>query len=87
MLPERGRIVRSRAGHDKGRFYAVVRLEDGFVYVADGAGRPAGAPKKKNPLHLSCTRAVLPERSLSDDTAIREMLRPFEERAGGVRRQ
>ncbi len=36
----RGLVVRSRAGHDKGDFLAVLQVEDGWALVGDGKGRP-----------------------------------------------
>lgn len=43
------------AGHDSGSYYAVIRAENGFAYIADGKLRKVEKPKKKNPLHLQKT--------------------------------
>lgn len=48
-----GDVVMSTAGHDRGTLLAVVRVEDGYVWVADGQTRRLDAPKRKNPGHLS----------------------------------
>ncbi len=45
-----GRVVFSAAGHDSGRFYAVVHWEHGRAYIADGKSRKLARPKAKNPL-------------------------------------
>ena len=31
-----GMVVKSMAGHDSGSYYAVMRVENGFAYIADG---------------------------------------------------
>lgn len=48
-----GRVVRSRAGRDKGRYALIVAFADGeHVLVADGSLRKFHAPKKKKLKHL-----------------------------------
>lgn len=47
-----GKLVRSKAGHDKGMLYIVVREEEHCVYVADGVLKTYGNPKRKNRKHL-----------------------------------
>ena len=47
-----GMVVKSMAGHDSGSYYAVMRVENGFAYIADGKVQSL---KKKNPLHLQKT--------------------------------
>ena len=34
-----GMIVKSVAGHDKNRFYLVVKIEENRVFIADGTRR------------------------------------------------
>ena len=50
-----GMVVKSMAGHDSGSYYAVIRAEHGFAYIADGKLCKVEKPKKKNPLHLQKT--------------------------------
>ena len=38
-----GMLVRSKAGRDKGHVYAVIDVDNKYVYAADGAERPAAA--------------------------------------------
>ena len=48
-----GQIVKSKAGHDKGCVFFVVRvLDDEFVLIADGDRRKYDSPKKKKVKHL-----------------------------------
>ena len=50
---EKGTVVKSLAGRDKGYLLCVVGWEDGYALVADGKERPLERPKKKNPAHLA----------------------------------
>ena len=72
-----GMVVRSKAGHDKGCFFVVVKVENGFAYIADGMNRTVLEPKKKNPLHLAGTMTVLNEQSLLTDGKICEIIAEF----------
>ncbi len=71
---DKGMIVISRAGHDKGSFLAVTGSEDGRVLVADGKERPIAKPKRKNPKHLAMTRKTVDIAGMSDK-ALRKALR------------
>lgn len=55
-----GRIVRSKAGRDMGRLFAVIQvLDDDFVLVSDGKLRTLDRPKKKRKKHLKPTEAIV----------------------------
>ena len=54
-----GMVVKSMAGHDSGSYYAVMRVDNGYAYIADGKLRKVESPKKKNPLHLQKTSKVI----------------------------
>lgn len=47
-----GFVVMSRAGHDTGRVYLVLRVEGRFAWLADGHYRPLDRPKRKRIRHL-----------------------------------
>ena len=48
-----GRIVLSKQGHDKGRWFMVVQgLDEKHVLIADGDTRKLSKPKKKQMKHL-----------------------------------
>ena len=53
-----GSIVRSKAGRDKGDFFIVLAMEDGYVYMANGELRKVDQPKKKKLKHLQGTEEV-----------------------------
>ncbi|MGI6013750.1 MAG: hypothetical protein ACOX7K_05645 [Oscillospiraceae bacterium] len=50
-------IVESLAGHDKGRFYVVLKVENAYVYLVDGKIRMIQNPKRKKRKHVAkiCT--------------------------------
>jgi ribosomal protein L14E/L6E/L27E len=52
---EVGSVVKSLKGHDAGRMYVVVRLENNFAFVCDGEYRLLANPKKKRQSHLKDT--------------------------------
>jgi ribosomal protein L14E/L6E/L27E len=48
-----GRVVLAKAGRDKGNAFIIIkRLDDEYVFIADGAGRTIDKPKKKKIKHL-----------------------------------
>jgi len=56
QIPILGATCISKAGHDKGRMYLIVKVIDPeFVLVADGAYRGIKAPKKKRLKHIKIT--------------------------------
>ncbi|MBC8531587.1 KOW domain-containing RNA-binding protein [Gehongia tenuis] len=62
VYPEAGRVVQSRAGRDRGRYFIVLRpCDDEHVYVVDGQLRKLERPKKKKLKHLM----VRPELAVS----------------------
>lgn len=71
---ERGQVVVSTAGRDKGRLLAVVRTDSPFIYVCDGRERPLDNPKRKNPRHIEVTDAGLSEDQMRSDSALRKAL-------------
>ncbi len=71
----RGRVVISKAGHDKGLALVVLAAEPGAVLVCNGKTRPLERPKQKNPLHLAPTKACIAEESMATNREIRSALR------------
>ncbi|MCI6640065.1 MAG: KOW domain-containing RNA-binding protein [Pygmaiobacter massiliensis] len=67
---QKGQIVLSRAGRDKGRFLAVVATSQGRVLVADGKEHRLAKPKAKNPKHLSGTCKVLADEAFAQDSSL-----------------
>ena len=77
MEVQRGQVVRSLAGHDKGGFLAVLQVAPPFAFVCDGKRRPLERPKRKKLFHLAPTATVLPEEALRTNRQIRSALRRF----------
>lgn len=49
-----GRLVVSKAGHDKEKRYIVLREDEKYVYISDGRLHMIEKPKKKNKKHMTC---------------------------------
>ena len=45
-------FARSKAGHDKGKLYIIMKTEGEYVYLTDGRLRPLSKPKKKKRIHV-----------------------------------
>ncbi|MGN1458138.1 MAG: KOW domain-containing RNA-binding protein [Acutalibacteraceae bacterium] len=73
----KGMVVRSKAGHDKGSFFVVLKVENDIAYIIDGKSRTATKPKKKKLIHLSPTYTVLDEQSMETDSEILKTLSTF----------
>lgn len=71
---KRGSVVVSSAGRDKGTFLAVLRLEPGGVWIADGRRRPLERPKRKNPRHVAETPFTAEEASMATNRELRRTL-------------
>lgn len=53
---EIGMLAVSRAGHDLGQIYVIIREAGEYVYLADGCLRGLNHPKKKNKKHIQLIR-------------------------------
>lgn len=53
-----GMFARSKAGHDKGSLYLIVKTEPEYVYLADGERRPLSKPKKKKWKHIQIIKQM-----------------------------
>jgi ribosomal protein L14E/L6E/L27E len=74
-----GRIVRSAAGRDKGKFMVITALpEKDFCLIADGKERKLEKPKKKRLKHLKFTNTVIKTDNLTDK-ALRAVIREYRE--------
>ena len=56
-----GMFAISKAGHDKGRMYLIVKEEEDFFYLADGRSRGIEKPKKKRKKHLQLVKSGISE--------------------------
>ena len=71
-----GMLARSKAGHDKGKVYVLIEVDDTYVYLADGSIRTLGHLKKKKKKHI---QVILREYDVTavDDTGIRRILKEW----------
>lgn len=83
MQHTEGMVVFSNAGHDKNRFYVLVKMDGRFGYIADGKRRKLKSPKRKNLAHLNPTATVL-DVALDTDSILRRVLHSFNYPQGGA---
>lgn len=84
-LPELGRVVLSKQGHDKGKAFLVVGIPDEtYVLIADGDSRKLAKPKRKKTKHLIPTPHVAAEtidailkQTQTADSDIRKALKTY----------
>ncbi|MBR5562289.1 MAG: KOW domain-containing RNA-binding protein [Clostridia bacterium] len=72
---EKGTVVKSLAGRDKGRLLAVMQSENGSVLVCDGKERPIDRPKSKNIRHVECVGLSVTENDMRTNKALKKALR------------
>ncbi|MDO4565946.1 MAG: KOW domain-containing RNA-binding protein [Oscillospiraceae bacterium] len=75
MEIKKGFAALSKAGRDKGRFFAVLSLEGNYALVADGDLRPLERPKRKNLRHLGATGHRFDPGELGSDKALRNAIK------------
>jgi len=71
---ERGQVVISLAGHDKGDLLVIAGFDRSRVLVCDGKQRKLERPKAKNPKHIKETEILLSEDSIATNRKIRKTL-------------
>lgn len=76
---QKGQVVISLSGRDKGTMLVVTKWQDGFVLVCDGKERPLERVKRKNPRHLQATSMFIDEVSMATNPRLRKTLRALSE--------
>ena len=71
---EKGQVVLSLRGHDKGELFAVKDIANGKVLICDGKHRKLEKPKCKNPKHLAETEMFLEPDSMATNKMLRKTL-------------
>lgn len=71
----KGRVVKSKAGHDKDTFAVVIEVNAQEIFICDGKHHKLENPKRKNPKHIVATEKMidLP----TTDKQIRRILNAF----------
>ena len=72
---EKGTVVKSLAGRDKGKLLAVMHKDEGSVLVCDGKERPIDRPKSKNIRHVERVGLSVTENDMRTNRALRKALR------------
>ena len=62
-----GMLARSKAGHDRGKVYVIINVDDAYVYLADGRIRTLDKLKKKKKKHV---QLILREYDITDATDV-----------------
>lgn len=84
MSFQRGCVVRSTAGRDKGRLLAVTAVTQRGVEVCDGKERKLLRPKIKNPKHVEPTPMRLTQEDMAFDSRLRRALRMLEDETASL---
>lgn len=71
---ERGTVVKSSAGRDKGKLLAVVQSDESRVLVCDGKERPVDRPKSKNIRHVESVGASVTEAEMATNRALKKAI-------------
>ncbi|MEZ3503452.1 MAG: KOW domain-containing RNA-binding protein [Lachnospiraceae bacterium] len=67
---ETGMLARSKAGHDHGKLYIIIRTEAEYVWLADGVCHTVDNPKKKKKKHIQIIHRIPePVRSLLESSS------------------
>ena len=74
MELERGQLVRSTAGHDKGELMIVLGFQGQRVLLCDGKHHKMENPKRKNVKHIHKHSQVLDVSLMTTDRKIRKTL-------------
>ena len=74
----KGQLVRSKAGRDKNRTFAVIGIQGQMLFLADGSLRKLDRPKAKKIRHVAPTATVLQGESLATDKQLAAALRDYD---------
>ena len=58
MELQKGMPVISKAGHDRGKWYIVLNIEETHALLVNGTNRTMEYPKKKKPKHLQPVKTI-----------------------------
>ena len=77
MELSRGQIVKSLSGRDKDRYFVVLEIQEGFVWLADGKLRKVEHPKRKKHKHIQKTNTLVPLDPNPTDKQLRKLLHVY----------
>ena len=70
----KGEVVMSAAGKDRGLAMVIWSVENGSVYVVNGREHRLEHPKRKNPRHLTETGFTVADTDMETNRALRRAL-------------
>ena len=73
----KGRLVRSKAGRDKTRTFAVLAVEGQMLLLADGNLRKVASPKRKKRRHVAPIATVLENELLKSDQLLSDAITAY----------
>lgn len=74
---ESGMLVRSLAGHDKGKLYIIIDEREKKIFLADGKIRTMQNPKVKKMIHVQLIKKKLETQELTD-YSIRSFIKNYQ---------
>ena len=73
---ETGMLAISKAGHDTGKVYVIIGVDEAYVYLADGRIRTLAHLKRKKKKHVQMINKKY-DISVIDDVAIKRILKEW----------
>ena len=74
---EPGMLVKSLAGHDKGKLYIIIEEKDQMLLLSDGRIRTMDRPKVKKAMHVQLIKRKLEDVELTD-ISIRSFIKQYQ---------
>ncbi|MGN0651578.1 MAG: hypothetical protein ACI4KN_01135 [Gemmiger sp.] len=74
----KGQLVRSKAGRDKTRTFAVLDVEGEMLMIADGFHRSVENPKRKKAKHVAPTATVIGNELLKSDQPLSDAIKAYD---------
>lgn len=74
---EIGMLAKSLCGHDEGKLYVILRMDETYVYLADGKLRGLEHPKKKKKKHIQIIKRSMDLEGVTD-SALRSFIKDYQ---------
>ena len=73
---QKGMLSRSKCGHDAGKVYVIIQVDEAYVYLVDGRIRTLDKPKKKKKKHV---QIICEQYDVTDatDVSIKRLLKEW----------
>ncbi|MBY0758867.1 MULTISPECIES: hypothetical protein [Sellimonas] len=74
---ETGALVKSLAGHDRGRLYIIIEETEDSLFLTDGRLRPMEKPKRKKKKHVQVILKKIEDEEFTDEN-IRTFIKKYQ---------